>query len=79
MVVGLCPSDPFTENEFVEALAAEKLVDEELLFFLDAEAEQAHQVPVLELCNQDDLILHLGVPLLRDFRQSLHCNFLPIF
>ena len=78
MMVGLCPSDSFTENEFIEALVAEKLVDKELLSFLDAEAEQAHQVPVLELCNQDDLILHLGVPLLRDSRQPLHCNFLPI-
>jgi len=39
MMVGLCPSDSFTENEFIAALVAEKLVDKELLSFLDAEAE----------------------------------------
>lgn len=32
-------TDSCTEKDFIEALVAEELVDEELLFFLDAEAE----------------------------------------
>ncbi|WVZ99042.1 hypothetical protein U9M48_044398 [Paspalum notatum var. saurae] len=54
-----------TKKDFVEALVDEELVDKELLVFLDAAAEQAHQVLVLELRNQDHLVLHLHMPLLR--------------
>ena len=70
---GLGPLDRITEKDLVEALVGEELVDKELLIFLDAAAEQAHQVLVLELCNQDDLVLHLHMPLLRRSGQPLHC------
>jgi hypothetical protein len=33
--------------------------------FPDAAAEQPHQVLVLELCQQENLVLHLELPLLR--------------
>jgi hypothetical protein len=33
--------------------------------FLDAASEQPHQVPVLELCQQENLVLHLQLSLLR--------------
>jgi hypothetical protein len=54
-----------TEDDFVEAIVGEELVDEEPLVLLGAAAEQAHQVPVLELRQQDHLVLHLHLPLLR--------------
>lgn len=55
----------YTKKDFVEAVVAEELVHEDPLMLFDAAAEQAHQVPVLQLCNQENLVLHLHLPLLR--------------
>ena len=61
-----CQNVYSTKEDFVEAVVGEELVDEEPLVLLNAAAQQAHQVPVLELRQQDDLVLHLHLSLLRN-------------
>ena len=73
-----CQNVYSTKEDFVEAIVGEELVDEEPLVFLDAATEQSHQVLVLELRQQENLVLHLQLSLLRSCRQSLHCNLLSI-
>ncbi|PRQ28641.1 hypothetical protein RchiOBHm_Chr5g0005181 [Rosa chinensis] len=48
-----------------------------LYFSIDSASQELHKIPVLKLCNQDNLILEFSEALSRMHRQSLHCNFLP--
>ena len=60
------------EDEAVEAAVGHVLVREQLLFLLDAAADEAHQVGVLKLGDQLGLVLELQQPLPGMRRQPLH-------
>jgi hypothetical protein len=60
------------EDEAVQTAVGHVLVDEHLLFLLHAAAQQAHQVGVLQLGDQLDLVLELLQALPGVRRQPLH-------
>jgi len=75
------PSDapPLVKDEGVQALVAHVLVDEHPLGAVDAAAEEADQVPVLQLGDQDHLVHELVQALRRVIRRELlHSNLLPV-